>query len=244
MEEITLIKIAICDDSNIDAEIMKTFIEDYYLKKNSFCEISLYSSGEELIETYQNGGNKYHLIFLDIFMKQLNGIETATLIRKNDESVKIVFCTVSLDHAVDSYDVYAYGYLVKPFDVSKMRALLDKFTKSVLDQEVSYIRVKSEYADRLVALTDIVYIESNDKVLYIHKKNHEVIKTYGKLSNIEEQLNEKYFIRCHQSYIVNLNHVTGIVDSDFKTLLRENVPIRKKDFYKFREAYQQYLIGL
>lgn len=244
MEEITLIRIAICDDSNIDAEIMKNFLQDYYAKKNCFCEIIIYSSGEELIETYHNSGNKYHLLFLDIYMKQLNGIETATLIRKYDDNVKIVFCTVSLEHAVDSYEVYAYGYVIKPFDVSKMRGLLDKFTKTILGDEISHIRVKSEYADRLVALSEIVYIESNDKVLLIHKKNHEIVKTYGKLSHVEEQLNEKHFLRCHQSYIVNLNHVTGIEDNDFKTVIREKVPIRKKDFYKFREAYEQYQIGI
>lgn len=242
-EKIILIKIAICDDSSIDAEIMKSFLEDYYDKKHCFCEISIYSSGEELIETYQNAGNKFHLLFLDIFMNQLNGIETATLIRQYDDNVKIVFCTVSLEHAVDSYEVFAYGYLVKPFDVSKMRALLDKFTKNVIGEEINYIRIKSDYADRLVVLSDIVYIESNDKVLFLHKKNHEVIKTYGKLSGVDDQLNKKNFLRCHQSYIVNLDHVTGIEDTDFKTVLREKVPIRKKDFYKFREAYQQYLVG-
>jgi DNA-binding LytR/AlgR family response regulator len=177
-------------------------------------------------------------------MKQLNGIETATLIRKYDENVKIVFCTVSIEHAVDSYDVYAYGYLVKPFDVSRMRALLDKFTKSVLGDEVSYIRVKSKYADRLVALSDIVFIESNDKVLYIHKKNYEIIKTYGKLSSLEEQLNKKHFLRCHQSFIINLDHVIGIEDCDFTTLLRVKVPIRKKDFFTFREVYQQFQLGI
>lgn len=239
-----MIKIAICDDSYIDAEIMKSFLKDYYEKKNSFCEISIYSSGEELIDTYQSDGNKYHLLFLDIYMKQLNGIETAAIIRKFDEHVKIVFCTVSLDHAVDSYDVFAYGYLLKPFDVSKLRTILDKFTKTILGNEVSYIRVKSEYANRLVALSDIVYIESNDKVLYIHKKHNEIVKTYAKLSHIEEQLGNKNFLRCHQSFIVNLSYVTGIEESEFKTVLREKVPIRKKDLYKFREAYEKYQIGL
>ncbi|MDD5935139.1 MAG: LytTR family DNA-binding domain-containing protein [Clostridiales bacterium] len=238
-----MIRIAICDDSSIDTEMMRAFLEDYYAKKNCFCEITTYKSGEELIETYQRQGNKFHLLFMDIYMKQLNGIETATLIRKYDENVKIVFCTVSSDHAVDSYDVFAYGYLIKPFDVDKMKTLLNKFTKSVMGEEVSHLRVKSEYADRLIALHDIVYIESSDKVLYIHKKDKEVIKTYGKLSSVQEQLNEKYFIRCHQSYIVNFNHVTGIEDSDFKTILNEMVPIRKKDFYKFRESYQRYLIS-
>lgn len=238
-----MIKIGICDDSVIDIEIMRAFLSDYYTKKNVFCEITTFKSGEELIDTYKRQGNKFHLLFLDIYMKQLNGIQTATLIRQHDQNVKIVFCTVSLEHAVDSYDVFAYGYLVKPFDVNKMKTLLDKFTKSVIGNEVSHIRVKSEYADRLVALDDIVYIESNDKVLYIHKKDHESIKTYGKLSNVEEQLNEKQFLRCHQSYIVNLKYVTGFEDNDFMTVLQEIVPIRKKDFYKFREYYQEFLIN-
>lgn len=239
-----MIKIAICDDSYIDAEIMKAFLEDYYAKKNSFCEIMIYSSGEELIETYQSDGNKFHLLFLDIYMKQLNGIETATIIRKFDEHVKIVFCTVSLEHAVDSYDVFAYGYLLKPFDVTKLRALLDKFTKTILGKEVSHIRIKSEYADRLVALSDIVYFESNDKLLYIHKKNRDIVKTYAKLSHMEEQLSGKNFLRCHQSFIVNLNHVTGIEDSDFITILREKVPIRKKDLNRFRNIYEKFQLEL
>lgn len=237
-----MIRIAICDDSSIDMGIIKAFLEDYYAKKNCFCEISTFKNGEELLDTYENSGNKFHLLFLDILMDKINGMETATRIRKMDDTVKIVFCTVSPEYAVESYDVFAYGYLVKPFDAAKMRLLLDKFTKSVLGNIVSHIRVKSDYSDRLIPLNDIVFIESNDKVLLIHLKNYEVIKTYGKLANMEQQLNEEKFLRCHQSFIVNLDHVMGIDECDFKTVIKQMVPIRKKDLYKYREIYQHRLM--
>lgn len=237
-----MIRIAICDDSLIDIEIMQAFLKDYYKSKNYYCEIETYTSGETLIETYRSSGNKYHLLFLDIYMKQMNGMETANLIRKYDDNVKIIFCTVSQEHAVDSYDVFAYGYLVKPFDVEKMKHLLDKFTESVSGKEVSFLCVKSEYADRLINRRDIVYIESKDKVLYIHTKENEVIKTYGKMSNIQEQIDDSTFLRCHQSYIVNMNEINGIEDGDFTTTINETVPIRKKDFSKIRKYYNLFLI--
>ncbi len=237
-----MIRIAICDDSKFDLEVMKSVLQDYYMGKNCFCEINTFTSGEELVKTYETYGNQFHLLFLDIYMKGMNGIETATLIRQYDKKLKIVFCTVSMEHAIDSYGVYAYGYLVKPLDIDRIKVLLDQFTKEVLEQDIGYLRIKSEYADYLVALREIVYIESKDKILMIHKLNKEIIKTYGKLSNLEQQLSDQHFIRCHQSYIVNMEHIRSVEKGAFLTIIEEIVPIRVKDYNKYREIYQKYIL--
>lgn len=117
------IKIAVCDDSFFDREINKLYIEDYMLQKGFETEIQTFSSGTELLNTDLT---QFSLIFLDIYMDGINGIETAKTINKINPGIKIVFCSSSPEFAAESFEVEAYHYFIKPMRRDRFQNLMDE----------------------------------------------------------------------------------------------------------------------
>lgn len=115
-------KIAIVDDSSLDRDFLKNGLEIIFEERNiENLEIQEFSSGEELLNYLrENPSDFFHIIFMDIYMEDLTGVETAKAIRKTDEQVKIVFITTSNEFASESYEVRAEDYLIKPFDGQRM----------------------------------------------------------------------------------------------------------------------------
>lgn len=233
-----MVSIGICDDSEVELLMLQNFIVNHFDEKKLEYQLFTFSSGEELLEFYNN--SKLDLLFLDIYMKNINGIETGKLIRNIDVHVEIIFCTASTDYALESYNILAFGYLVKPFDPVKLRILLDKFIDAQPHTEHKHLIVKSNYNDRVIDFDSIIHIESDDKVLLIYTTDHEVIKTYGKLNEVEEQLNSSEFLRCHQSYIINMGHIKSVNENDFITTDDQMIPIRKREIRKIKNANIEY----
>ena len=233
-----MITIGICDDNEIELMILNNFIVKYFDEKQLDYHIHSFKSGKELLSFYEK--HNLDLLLLDIYMDDINGIESGKSIRSLDSKVEIIFCTASSSHALESYDMLAFGYLVKPFDANKLKQLLEKFIESRPHTEHKHLVVKSNYSDRVIDYHEIVYIESDDKVLSIYLISGETVKTYGKLNEIESQLNSTKFLRCHQSYIINMEHVKNIVEEDFLTVTDFLVPIRKRESRKIRDMYLGY----
>lgn len=122
-------KIAIVDDSSLDRDFLKNGLEIIFEERNiENIEIQEFSSGEELLNYLrENPSDFFHIIFMDIYMEDLTGVETAKAIRKTDEQVKIVFITTSNEFASESYEVRAEDYLIKPFDGRRMNKIIDRF---------------------------------------------------------------------------------------------------------------------
>ena len=111
MEELI---IGICDDLNEERTALAGMVRAHCRTLGVPVRLKLFSSGEELLEAVQEPG-RLHVLFLDIYMPGLSGMEAARQLRKRDEDVAIIFATTSLEHGVDSFEVQASDYLVKPF---------------------------------------------------------------------------------------------------------------------------------
>ena len=161
-------------------------------------------------------------------------------IRQYSENVKIIFMSTSPEFALESYDVFAFGYLLKPLDHEKLRTLLDKYIKEVEANEKSLtINIKGRIHN--IRYADIVYLESKNTAVIIHTLDKERYKIYDKLDNIELRLENRRFLRCHQSYIVNMDHVSS-VDTEFRTKTDDRVLIRKRSLREIREKYYKYIL--
>ena len=233
-----MVSIGICDDSEIELTLLKNFIDKQFWEKKLEYIIYTFTSGEELVAYYQE--HTLDLLFLDIYMKQLDGIETGRAIRALDKRVEIIFCTASSSYALESYDLLASGYLVKPFDPEKLRILVDRFIEARPRSEHRYLVVKSNYNNRVIDLNDIVHVESDDKVLMIYTVDGEEIRTYGKLNDIEQKLDTPNFLRCHQSFIINMAEIKSVEDNDFMTTTGRLIPIRKRELRKIKNEYLEY----
>lgn len=144
--------IAIIDDISTDAEALKNIAVSYFEKKQIRAEICHFFSAEEFFEDYQPG--KFQILFLDIYMDGMTGMEAARRIRRQSDNCILVFVTTSSDFAVESYDVGASYYLLKPFQPEKLCSILDSFQSRHLLAS-RYIEVVSDRVPIRVPLRSI-----------------------------------------------------------------------------------------
>lgn len=144
--------IAIIDDISTDAEDLKNIAVFYFEKKQIQAEIYQFFSAEEFFEDYQPG--KFQILFLDIYMNGMTGMEAARRIRRQSDDCILVFVTTSSDFAVESYDVGASYYLLKPFQPEKLCSILDSFQSRHLLAS-RYIEVVSDRIPIRVPLRSI-----------------------------------------------------------------------------------------
>ncbi len=199
-----MIKIAICDDEiEITSEI-ETILNDFR-SFNDF-ESDVYFSGEELYKAIKKG-IKYDLIFLDIEMIGIDGLDTARKIRTIDKNVAIVYITSHLENAIDGYDVNALGFMPKPINKEKFKdtylRILEKISK--VDYFFRYTFKRENFN---ILIDDIIYFESVKRVVFIKTTGDEK-KCYIKIDDLESKLIKDGFpfYRINQSLLINPKYV-------------------------------------
>ena len=234
-----MIKAAICEDSELDRDILKEIISFLLTDRGLEYNINSYTSGRELVAGYKN--HPSDIIFLDILMDDIDGIETGRLIREMDDKVEIVYCTSSKDFAIAAYDVHAMGYLLKPYEILRIGAVIDYYVQKHPQKNHNFIEVKSKRKPLIIPYKDIIHMESDNKVVYIYTTTQGIVKVYNKLDAFESELSDSRFLRCHQSYLVNMQYVVSVVDSDFIMIDDQMIPIRKSGKKLIVKKYEDYL---
>lgn len=229
--------IAICDDLENDRKILTDMINRYFTEHNSIVNITTYNNGEDLISNFTH--ENFNLIFLDIYMYKLNGIDTAKEIRKKDDNSILVFITTSSDFALDAYDLDALQYLIKPITYDKVEKILNKCLKQ-FSSNTPFIEILQDGYPVKMPLNDIYYIDVYDKACYIHLKN-KVIKTYSSLAKLWEALENSSFLKCHRSYIVNMLYINEMLSNDFLLKNGEKIPITKNDKLNLKQTYLDFV---
>ncbi len=222
-------KIAVCDDNPREQQ---GIVELLYRHRPQW-QATCFSSGEDLIEAV--GDDKaFDLIFLDIYMHRLSGMETAEALRSMGCHTALVFFTTSRDFAVESYQVEALSYLVKPVEERQFLAVLHRF-------ETSYRPRQIRLGNQLVAVDHILYLESQDKKVVAYLKNGTSTTWTAKLDDVEEGLMGKQFLRCHRSFLINMDAVSRVSGGKFLLSNRMEIPIRRQDVAEITQRYYQYI---
>lgn len=201
------IKIGICEDNSIHRDLLNSYICKFFnvLDYN----ILEFTSGEELLSKYPND---IDLLFLDIQMQDLNGMDTARKIREFDTNVEIMFTTSVLDYVCEGYEVNAYRYMIKPIDYNILENNISKCIENIIKKKNNCLTISDKSKFIKVKFDDILYIETSKRHLIIHTTNgSEIIKM--SMRKIEKLLNNDFF-RCHNSFIVNLEKISKIDVSD------------------------------
>lgn len=232
--------IAICDDLTRDRELLTEMVHRYCESKGYSATLHTFSSGEALLAQYKAG--QYQIIMLDIYMHELSGIEAARKIRAVDEDCVIIFTTTSVDHALDGYSVKAIRYLVKPVVYEAVEEALDK-CRGLFQQAMRFIEVPIGKLTMNIPLKDILFIEVLNHRSFIHTPL-KTIQTSLSLTELESKLGGKPFLRCHRSYIVNIQQVEEVLEDDFKVKNYQLVPIRKDSKTAVKQEYYDYLFEL
>lgn len=237
-----MLKLAICDDMQQEREALRRFLKGYFAQAGYEYEITEYTCGESLAADYEDGDGDFDLIFLDIFMGELDGIATAKKIRLYSEKVPLIFLTTSPDFALEGFSVWAMGYLLKPLVPEQATSLLNRFLRENCAKTQKSLPIRMGTHVERLPVREIVYIMSSNAVLLIHTQKYEVHRLYRKLDELEAELCGEDFLRCHQSFLVNLAYVTAAEQQEFVLSNGVRVPIRRQDVKKMRDAFFQYLL--
>lgn len=230
------IQIGICDDRVEDIKILS---ESLYAYDPTF-KIFHYTDGESLIEDCRDAEIQFDILFMDIYMPGLNGIETARKIRARMKYVKIVFISSSSEHYPEAYDVFAFNYILKPFSKEKLNSVVNQALLEINREHRQRISFSYKGKRHCVYCQDILYIESRDKTISFYMENKRILQCYGKLDEILKQLPEELFIRCHQSFAVNVFHVTEMTNNYYR-IDSVVISISKKYLKQSKDRYFAYL---
>lgn len=231
--------IAICDDEKGACLV----IEELVRKADSDAEISVFTNPDELL----NAEDLFDLVFLDIQMEEMTGIDAAKRLRTRKTQPEIVFISAVQEYVFDAFDVEAFHYLIKPVDPAKFAKVYDRVKMRIADkkknfletEEAAILSVKSKTRQYSLKKTDVLYVENQLKKLLIHTKE-ETIDLYGAMKDIEAQTGDGFF-RCHRGYLVNLGHIKSYSKDEILLDNGERIMIAKERYPEFIKAYMHFL---
>lgn len=234
-----MIRIAVCDNEREALDKASDMVQNWADENEIEIELYQFENGDDLLS--QNTVCRMDIILLDIIMPMLNGMDTAKELRKYDSSVSIIFLTSSSEFALESYDVKACGYLLKPVDERKLKNLLDDVSQMFLE-EPKYLIVKTEFGYKKLYCRDIEWIEAQNKTIFFFLRNGKQVKTSETLHSFESKLDDSLgFFKCHRSYIVNILNVDTYNVSEIITKSGQRIPIARGYGKAFQEAYFNFM---
>lgn len=228
-------RIAVCDDDRQDACAVCELLGGQ--------EVKWYDNAGSMLADVKQKRMRYDLYLLDIFMEDsMNGLELARELRRIDEEAVLCFVSTSSDFYRDAYDLYALQYLIKPVKADDLRRLLEKVEKNSLRQGEKMLQYSWRREQGVIPYGDILYISSMKHVLSIWCTDGSVQESAGKLDDLERQICGDAFLRCHQSFIVNMNHVRAFSGTEL-TLAKDGqkVPVSRRYRTEVKTRFEELL---
>lgn len=229
-------RFAVCDD---EAELRRSIADNIKLFSPGAL-ITGFSSGSELLTS----PDSFDIIFLDIGMDGIDGMQTARELRKNGCTAVIIFVTAFEDRVFDAFDVGAFNFLVKPVSDDRFEEVLKKAIDSctqddTADRDERCITVKSGRVSTKLALSEIMYAEVLDRKLTLHTLNGEV-EYYGRMSELENCTDDSFF-RTHRAYLINLRYLEKYTSSEVTMENGDRVLLAKQRYSALVKAYMRFL---
>ena len=231
--------IGICDDQQATRELAKYRIKKMYPDETITC----YKTGEELLLEK----DLPDILFLDICMPGIDGMETAKKLRARDKNIIIIFITAVEDYVFQAFDVGAFHYLVKPFTEEKFIEILHnsaeqfiyqkKLNRAYIKKEVPDIIITSKGKHITVKPGDIVYAEVFNRKIILHTMDAD-IEYYGKMKELEEQTGDDFY-RSHRAYLVNFHYIKKYNAAKIY-LEKGQALMAKKNYPDFVKCYLRY----
>ncbi len=233
-----MLQIAICDDELFFREKIQKLLEEYLEKRELSYELHSFISGEAFLE--QCGHHvKFDIVFLDISMEEIDGIQTAKRIRSFHNDTYIVFVTAFMDYALEGYKVNAVRYLMK--DTLDL-AIEECMTAILQKMQVAQVTFPFLEGEKKLYTDNILYVESRGHKSIFHYMEDGLVtyQIYDKLDNVERKLEGCHFLRIHKSYLVNMKHIRKVSNYTAYLDTSEELPIPRLRFQTVKEAFVDY----
>ena len=232
--------IAVVDDLAVGRETLVNYLNEYFSERNMNVTISDFSDAESFVTQFEN--NKYNMIFFDIYMPGMSGIEAASTVRKTDSSVEIIFLSTSNNFACESYSVNAFCYLVKPITKDAVESLMQRYFEKYEEPSKSLsVLYKTKPEIKLkIAYDSIMYIDVTNRKVRLHLKDKtiEIQNTFSQCASILTE--DSRFSNCCKGFIVNFDYVNTVSGNDFLMQNGDYVPIKKRENQQVKKQYLTY----
>ncbi|MBQ1870767.1 MAG: response regulator transcription factor [Lachnospiraceae bacterium] len=231
-------RICCVEDEIAQGELFKKRILTWGEANNVQINIDLYKSANEYL--FNAGKYSYDLIFLDIRMDDINGMELAKRIREEDKGVLLVFVTSEREFVFEGYEVNAYRYILKPISDEKLADVLDYARKNAVRDEVSIV-LKIDNEIVRIMRSDIIYVEVKGHYVDIHASD-EIITCKMSFEDVLAKINgnSELFIKTHRSYAVNIDKILKIGRTELTLTGKEIIPVSKSMYESVNRAFIKY----
>ncbi len=200
-------KIALVEDDNCEADVLTKYLNRYGQDKQVKLEITRYGSAEEFLKAYKNA--YFSIVFMDIDLPGIRGLDAARALRRQDDCVTIIFVTKMAQYAQKGYEVNALDFIVKPVNYADFSLKLKKAINVARAKEVKSVLVPVNSGFCRISTDKLVYVEvMGHKVTY--RLVDEAIEARGTLSEAEKKLEGCGFLRCNSCYLVNSKYVNKV----------------------------------
>ncbi|MGM0213833.1 LytR/AlgR family response regulator transcription factor [Enterococcus sp. AZ109] len=232
-----MIRVTICDDEQKQRNELRRVVERSLQLKGLEYQLQEFENGEALLAGLS--AVSIDILFMDIEMGQLNGMETARLLRKHAPETLLIFVTSHPDYVFQGYEVKALNYILKPYKEQKILEVLDSALAELSEEAEQSFSVKHKGSQKRLLLRDIRYFWSERRKIHVQTEE-ETFTFYGKLNEIEEEMPE-CFIRIHNRYLVNINFVDE-VSSEHVLCTGQMLPLSRTHKQTLQVAFAKLLL--
>lgn len=228
--------IAVCDDLSEERAGLTRVIREYFSSRDLSHRVQTFSDGGELLDAFKS--TRFDIVFLDIYMPYMSGMEAAQKIRELNTDCALIFVTTSQDYGVESYAVQASDYLVKPYKAQDVKNALD-WCLEQLSASKRMLTVISEWKKIEIPVRELIYIEICGHKAHLHLVEQVVCVRQG-LDSLEADIGHDDFLRCHRSYLVNMNYIKAVEKSFFRMSDDSLVPIGSTNAAQIRDRFMDW----
>lgn len=233
-------RIAIVDDMTAEQEHLKSRLDIQLARLSLEAGIFVFTSGADFLSAAKK--ERFDLVFLDIYMGNENGVDTAQALRRLDKDCLLVFITASTDHALDGFRVRAFHYLVKPYTDADLTLLFDEIVKRLPSQD-RYIEVNTAGGSVRLRFQEILYAEHYQHQIHVYRTDGQAVVTRQTFREFGSRLTDKRFFLCSRGVLVNLEHAEDFDGTDFILKNGKRVPVSRDLAKSARLAFGDYLFG-
>lgn len=230
-----MIYVAVVEDE-FAGSLLK-YIHQYSMELNLPIQTERFYDGMSFLDEYTG---KYQIVFMDIAMPNMNGMETAGKLRKVDKDVCLIFVTSLAQYAIRGYEVSALDFIVKPLTYELFKVRMERAVAWVHVDD--YYTIKTSDGIKKININNLIYIESSKHYLYFHTTK-DVSRMRGSMREISDYFESKSFAYLSGSVLVNLSYVEEM-DGNTVKVGAETLPIARMYKTKFREKLTGYLGGI
>lgn len=230
-----MLLIAIVDDTPSDIERLKAQVENHLTRARESFRIHTFGESVDFIRSQES----YDLVFLDIHMDKINGLEAAHFIRKINKEVVLIFVTQMAQMAIRGYEVDAMDFIIKPSDQASIDRVMDKALKRIVDRAGSFVVLKTARDTISISTSKIHFIEVYDHDLVYHTEEGEY-RIRGQLNKVRQEVDSQQFVLSSRSHLVNLRHVAS-VHNDHLMVAGKMVPLSKVRRKEIEQRFVSFL---